>query len=536
MRDQYQDQILGFAFKLSRKTPTELNKLASELDELIFAIRISIIASDDTNEIKMYMDDLILLYKMIAQTRDITNGKGERDLTYMMCYTWHNYFPLLALNAIQSLASDAYMGSWKDIKYMCEYIREHSPKSTEDEFIQQCVEILNQQFIQDIIDKSQNRPISFVSKWIPREKSPKFGWLYEKCVHQWSIQMHPEYFYPSQTHVQREKAINKCKREYRILLSQFNKWLDTPQIYECAQKWSEIDPIKISQHTLHKQYHALLNQDIYGYLRNQDKDRLSCRETFLKYQYPPNSSQNNTSSSFQMEDLVKIVEKGTNMEHLYSQWEKVKNAFPQKTEYIFPLLDLSTKNSLNAMAISLMLSEISKCPDKILAYDQTCDWISLSQTPLFLDKIYMLQQLKQTRGTETSNIYAVFDFIMEALKQTEMKPEEVKNIVFVVISDYSNKTEDLHDYIEKFFRKNGYDHLPQMVYWNVSMQHQTYIPCKYNTPRTLLLSGTSSSTFQFLKCPEWKNYTPYEYLCYTLDQDKYKYMEGVIHELLEPDI
>jgi hypothetical protein len=171
-----------------------------------------------------------------------------------------------------------------------------------------------------------------------------------------------------------------------------------------------------------------------------------------------------------------------------------------------------------------------------LAYDQTCDWVSLSQTPLFLDKIYMLQQIKQTRGTETSNIYAVFDFIMEALKNTEMKPDEVKKMVFVVISDYSNKIEDLHEYIELFFRKNGYDHLPQMVYWNVSMQQQTYIPCKYNTPRAIVLSGTSSSNFQFLKCPEWKNYTAYEYLCYTLNQDKYKYMEGVIHELLEPAI
>ena len=31
---------------------------------------------------------LKLLYKLIAQTRDICYGKGERDITYMMIYTW----------------------------------------------------------------------------------------------------------------------------------------------------------------------------------------------------------------------------------------------------------------------------------------------------------------------------------------------------------------------------------------------------------------------------------------------------------------
>jgi hypothetical protein len=52
--------------------------------------------SNDNNILK-------LLYKLIAQTRDICYGKGERDITYMMIYTWWKYFPKMGYIALHAM-------------------------------------------------------------------------------------------------------------------------------------------------------------------------------------------------------------------------------------------------------------------------------------------------------------------------------------------------------------------------------------------------------------------------------------------------
>jgi hypothetical protein len=44
---------------------------------------------------------LIILYKMIGYTRDIIDGKGEYELSYMMILTWYEVYPELALFAIK---------------------------------------------------------------------------------------------------------------------------------------------------------------------------------------------------------------------------------------------------------------------------------------------------------------------------------------------------------------------------------------------------------------------------------------------------
>ena len=43
---------------------------------------------------------LTLMYKLIGQTRDIIAGKGEHQLAFMQIFIWYQYFPELALKAI----------------------------------------------------------------------------------------------------------------------------------------------------------------------------------------------------------------------------------------------------------------------------------------------------------------------------------------------------------------------------------------------------------------------------------------------------
>ena len=65
-----------------------------------------------------------VLYKVMAHTRDIVNGYGERDLAYMQLFEWARIDVSLAKHALElfvnsdnkSNGSNGSIGSWKDVK------------------------------------------------------------------------------------------------------------------------------------------------------------------------------------------------------------------------------------------------------------------------------------------------------------------------------------------------------------------------------------------------------------------------------------
>jgi len=529
--DNYPEQITQFAFQLTRKTSSnDLKKLSYQLKDLLISLKNALFISDDTEQINKYIHYFILLYKLIAYTRDIFVGKGERDLTYMMIYVWYTQFPILAIHILQQTAKSS-LGCWKDIKYFCKYVRENSPEKHKDPIIETCVNILNQQLIKDLSKSESESKKTNVSKWIPREKSKKFGWLFDICAIQWSQIMYPEYYYFATT----KPSIsfqNKVKREYRKNISNLNRQLDTIQIKQCENRWSQIKMDTITENTKQKQLNVLLNQDIYGYIRRQTEDRNICRENMISYLFYSETRENEKTSekkeiysSFQMKDLIKEIEIAYTieyMENINNNWDKVKGNILQNMENIIPILDLTTTNYINALSISIMLSEISKIQNKIIVYDLIPVWINLSETKSLLEKVTKIQEIKNSKQVETSNIFTALELLMLSIKNTNLSPEYVANLVLCIVSDFSTPTKELQLHIHYFFHKNGYPTPPHIIYWNVSSLYQNnYYPCNAFTPRTLMISGTSSSCFQFLNDPLWKEYTPYTYLCNVLGKERY---------------
>jgi len=526
--DTYPEQITKFAFQLTRKISTELKKLSFQLHDLLISLKNALFISDDNEQINKLIHYYILLYKLIVYTRDIFVGKGERDLTYMMIHIWYKQFPILAIHILHLLFErQTYpFGCWKDIKYFCNYVREISP---EDPIIEICVNILNQQLIKDLQNEKKEN-LSLVSKWIPREKSKKFGWLFDKCAMQWAQIIYPEYYATINP--------NKIKREYRKNISNLNRQLDTVQIKQCENRWSQIRMDTITENTKQKQLNVFLNQDIYGYIRRQTEDRNICRENILSdlfYKQNQNKTQKKEIySSFQMRDLIKEIEFTYTIEYMESinnNWDKVKGSILQNTENIIPILDLTTTNYINALSISIMLSEISKIQNKILVYDQIPVWANLSETKSLLEKVNKIQEIKNSKQVETSNVFTALELLMLSIQNTNVSPEDVANLVLCIVSDFSTPIKELQLHIHYFFHKNGYQKPPHIIYWNVSLHQNIYYPCNAFTPRTLMISGTSSSCFQFLNDPLWKEYTPYTYLCNILDQERYHEFEKYFLEL-----
>ena len=220
-----------------------------------------------------------LLYRLIAHTRDINNGLGERDLTYAMICTWYRHYPVLAITALRFIVTTVGIGTWADIKYLCGYAtRTNDPNA--EAIIDSAIGLLNYQLNADRIawnkaladylqikattpDTLVPRPsgrdvMSFAAKWAPREKS-RFGWVFQRMLVQWFRMF--------------GGSVNV--KSFRKMISLLNRELETVQIKQCSGKWADIGPETASICTLlrHKKAFTRVHTD----------DRATCAANFSDF-------------------------------------------------------------------------------------------------------------------------------------------------------------------------------------------------------------------------------------------------------------
>jgi len=252
------DRINDFYASLKRR-----NYIQSELDSLLSTL------TPDQMEFK-------LLYRLIAHTRDINDGLGERDLTYAMICVWYRYYPVLAITALRFIVSTVGIGTWADIKYLCGYAtRTNDPNA--EAIIDSAIGLLNYQLNVDriawnnalvnylqikkttpntLVPRPSGRDVmSFAAKWAPREKS-RFGWMFHRMVVQWSQMF--------------GGSVNA--KTYRTMISMLNRELETVQIKQCAGKWADIGPETASICTLLRHKKA--------FTRVHTEDRAMCAANF----------------------------------------------------------------------------------------------------------------------------------------------------------------------------------------------------------------------------------------------------------------
>jgi hypothetical protein len=288
LSNDIQEKIVQFDFQCLRTDATGVAKLAVILDDLLQQITSS--TNPDKNEL------LVTLYKIIGKTRDINGGKGEYTLSYMMILVWHKHYPELALSALQFFVMDPYdidssldshepYGSWKDMKYLCKYILD-SGGNMQHPLITSCIQGINYTLRLDDKaycappDEESKKNLTLASKWIPREGSTKFGFLYDALATNYFPQYMASVNYVSEANraLTRKKALDKCRAHYRLLCSKLNRHLDTVQIKQTTKNWASINHAKTTSITLAKQRKALLNQK-----GSENPDRVQCADNLREH-------------------------------------------------------------------------------------------------------------------------------------------------------------------------------------------------------------------------------------------------------------
>lgn len=539
-----QEQIVQFSFQINRTDnhkPLEI-QLVSMLQTLSHQVK-----NGSLPEKEVARGYLSTLYKMIGHTRDIVDGKGEYTLTYMMIYVWNQFYPNLAEFAIKCLVdlgdkSIHQYGSWKDIKYFCKFCKSKTANLSQN-LINYSIKITNEQINTDYANLiSNSNDISLAAKWIPREKS-SFGWLFEQLA----TNFFSHIMLTANTDVRKQKAILKCKTEYRKILSALNKQIDTVQIKQCGRRWAEIDFNKTTSITLSKQKKAFLNIDKSGDDRYpDDDDRVLCAEHFNGHiQKAVRGETEMKGKRVGMADFTKIaldlINSRSNVQAekdlLNSQWRDNSSQNGALGKMI-AMVDVSGSmegDPMNvAISLGIRIAEKSALGKRVMTFSITPTWVNLQP---YTDFISQVEVVKSAPWGMNTNFYSALDLILDAIIQNKMAPEDVEDMVLVILSDMqidegdrTNK-QTLYETMKAKYEAagirvhgKGYNP-PHILFWN--LRSTSGFPTLSNQLNASMMSGFSPSVLN-LFCDQGltalQSCTPWSLLIKSLENERYTIM------------
>lgn len=549
------ERILQFSFQLTRTDEKGLQKLSQILKDILNTLK----TQQSTSQNVVTTEYLIILYKMIGQTRDIVDGKGECSLTYMMIHTWFEFYPELAFYAVKCLVDFGddgkthQYGSWKDIKYFCSYCYKNCCP-LDHPLIQYAINIVNIQITTDYTNLISNSDeISLAGKWVPREKSGRFGWMYEALA----CSYFPIYLETASKDTSKSAAILKAKTEYRKILSSLNRKIDTLQIKQCGKDWTEIDFNKVTSVSLSKQRKAFLNVTKKGLPRFPDnQDRIECAEHFNAHiqkavkgevemkgkrvglenftKQAIDLNKNKSSPSFETEKAL-----------LNSQWRDNSTQTGALGDMI-AMVDVSGSmcgDPLNAaIALGIRVAEKSKLGKRIMTFSSTPKWVNLEGHNDFTS---MVQTLENADWGMTTNFDAALNMILDAIVEAKMEPEDVEGLTLAVFSDMqmdaadrtNSNTNVLYDRIrEKYanagMRVKGKPYKPpHILFWN--LRSTSGFPTLSSQQNASMMSGFSAAMLN-LFCEQGieslQACSPWSLFLKSLENERYSIMETKARE------
>jgi hypothetical protein len=542
-----QEQILQFSFQITRTNRDGVNKLEIILNNILSNLKLKV-ENGTLPEKEVAKGYLSMLYRMIGHTRDIIDGKGEYSLAYMMIYTWHKYYSELSKFALKFFIDLGdknvhQYGSWKDIKYFCEYCRD---KGENEDFslIKYAITLMNDQIRCDYtnyISIDNTMQVSLAAKWAPREKS-SFGWLYQYLA----TNYFSEFMVTADTVERRFKAILKCKTEYRKILSALNRHIDTLQIKQCGKNWEYIDFTNVTSISLSKQKKAFLNIKKNGEVRYpENEDRIVCANHFNQHvQRAVKGEIEMKGKRVGMSDFTKqaiqlLREEGSQTEKdlLNSQWRDNASQSGSLGKMI-AMVDVS--RSMNgdpmnvAIALGIRIAEKSVIGNRVMTFSAQPTWVNLETSPDFISKVDAIYNAEWGMNT---NFHAALDMILDAIIQNKMEAQDVQDMVLVILSDMQidygdncNK-ESLYESMKTKYANAGVRVCgvpykpPHILFWN--LRSTSGFPSLSNQPNASMMSGFSPSLLN-LFCDEGINAlqscTPWVLLNKSLDNERYKIM------------
>jgi hypothetical protein len=480
-------------------------KLVRGLSRLELTMHIKEILKENTHS---FIVDAFVLW---AQTRDVRNGKGERNLAAWWLIKLSSLYPKTVTEILPLIPE---YGSWKDAVLLLEdtKLEPSVRKALLCLFAKQLLE-----------DKDSKRP-SLAAKWAPREK----------CAHASLAKELAHATFPEEKHP---------KPLYRKLLSSITSMIDVPETKMCAGSWSEIKPSEVPARCLGTKRRAFLNlKGKADEQRSGKRDRIECAENFEAHAKLCISDPEKAKMHGKVQhphEMVTAYLKGYGSIQvdpiIEAQWTDLRTRLRNEGALgkLIPLVDVSGSMSGTpmevAIALGILISEVThpSIRDRFLTFSSDPVWHVLRPGWSLANKVESARKAKWGMSTDFSKALRM---ILEVCVCAKVSPEEVSQMQLVVLSDMqfdaarvkdgSPEWETQHEELCRLFKKANPEYVvPRVIFWNLRGDTRDF-PVQSDTPGVDLVSGFSPNLLKLFMSGE-KPQDPWSTLRKALDTERY---------------
>jgi hypothetical protein len=476
------------------------------------------------------------LFVHLAYTRDLHDGKGERDLAYWTIMHLWRYYPETIKLLLPMLTWETY-GSFKDLNRLLELCTESL-----DERHRSLAAFLTSMWSEALrrdralLQGGTTSGLSLAGKWAPRQDSHTAkacpNLVFELA---WSLRDDYDPEAPTPTFDPTSGHHSSCLKAYRTLCSALNGQLGTPEVAMCAGAWESLDPTRIPGrcHTMRRK--ALLNQTKGKERRSDKDDRIACAAKFIALydQVRLNPVAAAERRLLKTETLTPFDLVGPFVEcfatpspTLEAQWtvfvEAQRARFASGGGLIGGVAMADVSGSMRGVplqacvAFSLLLAHLMPEPwrGQIMTFSSKPAWHTIPLEASLLSQVRSIQSAHWQMSTDFAK---AMDLILKTGVENRVPADQMPKVIYVftdmqfdqaqpttityqasqhVATSPPAKWETVHDTVAERFAKAGYE-MPFIVYWNLAgdTRRQPNYQVSSSTPSTAMLSGFSTSAF-----------------------------------------
>ena len=472
----------------TRKTYTEngaqaYNSTSNALLDLFGTI--GSLRGRDKKEVELLVDeaykaDPLFATKIIFYARDIREGCGERDV-------FRNIIKYLADNHIEALINNIALipeyGRWDDLYCLV------GTKLESDMW-----EVMFHQWMKDIFDCANKRPVSLLAKWIKTpdgssKETRKLGCL-----------------------TARKLGYDNIK-EFKKTLRTLRRWIDVTEVKMTANEWENIDYSKVPSNAMNKYREAFYRHDSERF--EEFIDNAIIGETKI-----------NSSTLYPYDIVEKILYKREDSKVLEAQWRQLPNYVEEGTNAIV-VADVSGSMTGRPMATSIGLA-LYFAERNTGAYHNLFMTFSDKPSVVTLKGDTLKQRIKFINRVSwgfNTDLEKVFRKVLKIAIDNNIPQEEmVKSIIVVSDMEIDEATDDFHhnewsfyDNMRNLYAEHGYE-IPNIVFWNVDSRNDVF-HADATRKGVQLCSGQSINTFkQLMGCV---GMTPVEMMEKVINSERY---------------
>lgn len=454
-----------------------------------------------------YYENPLYAWKWLFFLRDIRGGMGERDTFRRIIKRMADFRPDEMAALIPLIAEyGRYDDTWVLLDTQLRPI---------------VIKMINAQLQSDIDNFMENRPISLLTKWLPkRNASSPLSRHYAKII---------------------IEGLKVDSKVYNKMLVKLRSKLGLVETYMCAQQWSAIDYNKVPSKANLLYRNAFLKHD--QERRTQYLEDLKNGKEGVKI---------NASTNFP-HDIVhqylgqyiwyslNIMKYDETLEQLWKNQKDTVNSTDKVmvihdgSGSMYRTIDNNSSIMAETVATALAIYFSERCAgqfrNRFITFSRNPKFVDLSNCKSLREKIeYVL------RNNECSNtdIEKTFMLLLNTAIKYNMKQSDLPDTLLIVTDGEFDKMtsgrtdKTLFENLADRFSDYGYK-LPRLVFWNIRSSTGT-IPVKNNDNGVALVSGYSVNIMNMVLSNELD---PLQCLLKQLNTERYQAVEDNLKELEE---